>query len=258
MKFKMSLIKCPECEKQISDTIKECPNCGFVLKNKKQNVKNKRKIITIVYFIFLGIMFFLLFKITILNKVEIPSLYKKSEDTAVTILENKGLITNVEYRYNDDVNEGYVISTYPNADKKVNKNSIVKIYVSKGPKTIVSEQTTYSWYYISNNSDDWSCDKPYIDNTTGNLYIDCNPTFGASFTWESFGNASINDTFDKKVPISIIYDNEDVVKGEEQSITLKIPINDLEVKKPTDLYLELFIKRNGSQQAIFISFAISW
>lgn len=31
----MSLIKCPECNKEISDTVKTCPNCGY--KIKRQN-----------------------------------------------------------------------------------------------------------------------------------------------------------------------------------------------------------------------------
>ena len=33
----MALIKCEECGKEISDTAKSCPNCGFVLSKKKQN-----------------------------------------------------------------------------------------------------------------------------------------------------------------------------------------------------------------------------
>ena len=34
----MALIKCPECEREISDTVKKCPNCGFRFKRKS----NKR------------------------------------------------------------------------------------------------------------------------------------------------------------------------------------------------------------------------
>ena len=30
----MALIKCPECGKEISDTAKSCPNCGYSLKVK--------------------------------------------------------------------------------------------------------------------------------------------------------------------------------------------------------------------------------
>lgn len=29
----MALIKCPECKKEISDTVKKCPHCGFKIKN---------------------------------------------------------------------------------------------------------------------------------------------------------------------------------------------------------------------------------
>ena len=36
----MALIKCPECGKEISDTAKQCPNCGFVLK-KEPSMKEK-------------------------------------------------------------------------------------------------------------------------------------------------------------------------------------------------------------------------
>lgn len=39
----MALVKCSECGKEISDTIKKCPNCGY--KNKKK--LNKKKIIII-------------------------------------------------------------------------------------------------------------------------------------------------------------------------------------------------------------------
>lgn len=30
--FAMSLIKCPECNREISDTVKKCPNCGYNIK----------------------------------------------------------------------------------------------------------------------------------------------------------------------------------------------------------------------------------
>ena len=29
----MALIKCPECGKEISDTAKSCPNCGYMIHN---------------------------------------------------------------------------------------------------------------------------------------------------------------------------------------------------------------------------------
>ncbi|MBU1873716.1 MAG: zinc ribbon domain-containing protein [Bacteroidota bacterium] len=60
----MSLIACPECNKQISDTVNVCPNCGFQLTQDKITeikVKDKKKrtryrigcLSTIVIFIFI-------------------------------------------------------------------------------------------------------------------------------------------------------------------------------------------------------------
>ena len=42
----MALIKCPECGKEVSDTIKECPNCGFKLK--KGFIQLHKKLICII------------------------------------------------------------------------------------------------------------------------------------------------------------------------------------------------------------------
>lgn len=45
----MALIKCPECGKEISDTAKSCPNCGFQIKSKSS--KRSRRFILFVAFI---------------------------------------------------------------------------------------------------------------------------------------------------------------------------------------------------------------
>lgn len=36
----MALIKCPECGRDVSDMAKSCPNCGYVLPNKRIMLKN--------------------------------------------------------------------------------------------------------------------------------------------------------------------------------------------------------------------------
>ena len=36
----MSLIKCPECGKEISSSAKMCPNCGYEIKTKIKNKEN--------------------------------------------------------------------------------------------------------------------------------------------------------------------------------------------------------------------------
>lgn len=44
----MALIKCPECKKKISNTIKTCPNCGYELKEEDRKVKKKKPILKII------------------------------------------------------------------------------------------------------------------------------------------------------------------------------------------------------------------
>ena len=40
----MALINCPECNKSVSDTAKECPNCGFDIKKYVKQQKYKIQI----------------------------------------------------------------------------------------------------------------------------------------------------------------------------------------------------------------------
>lgn len=52
----MALIKCSECGKEISDTLKTCPNCGIEIKNNIVVKENKKSdIIDIVIIILLSI-----------------------------------------------------------------------------------------------------------------------------------------------------------------------------------------------------------
>ena len=44
----MALIKCPECGKEVSDSVYKCPNCGFMLKKPKRGIFGK-----IFYFTFM-------------------------------------------------------------------------------------------------------------------------------------------------------------------------------------------------------------
>lgn len=44
----MALIKCPECGKEISDSVKTCPNCGFRIKKRKKNFFLKHKVLSLL------------------------------------------------------------------------------------------------------------------------------------------------------------------------------------------------------------------
>lgn len=55
----MALINCPECGKEISDTAKHCPNCGFKIKGKKKNGKKVGIVIGVIIIVLIvGILFF--------------------------------------------------------------------------------------------------------------------------------------------------------------------------------------------------------
>ena len=53
----MALINCPECNKEISDTVKNCPGCGYRLKKKKNSkffkTKNQKKVFIIIMALFI-------------------------------------------------------------------------------------------------------------------------------------------------------------------------------------------------------------
>ena len=55
----MALIKCPECGKEISNNAKNCPNCGYKLKNKNSKllliVVGIIMIITIITLLIIGV-----------------------------------------------------------------------------------------------------------------------------------------------------------------------------------------------------------
>lgn len=122
-----------------------------------------------------------------------------------------------------------------------------------------SEQAVIRWYFVKGSStDDWQIYNPYVK---GNyLYIDAKACLNSSYTvqYRGFGTASINDTFDKTVPIEYEYENSTVTKGEYQNITIRIPVTDLEDQRPTTLYLRLASYIGGVQEDIALEISISW
>ncbi|HAB36962.1 MAG TPA: hypothetical protein DCE52_02980 [Rhodobacteraceae bacterium] len=55
----MALIKCPECEKEVSSTTKNCPACGYVLNKPKRSIMGK--IMKWAFILFNALMIFWLF-----------------------------------------------------------------------------------------------------------------------------------------------------------------------------------------------------
>lgn len=50
----MSLISCPECNNEISDQAKSCPNCGHPIKKHKKSINKKILIISLLVCIIVG------------------------------------------------------------------------------------------------------------------------------------------------------------------------------------------------------------
>ncbi len=252
--------KCPECGKSVSPTDKVCKNCGYKLSEKKSqnNIFENR-------FLVIGICVLLILVIAIpviinnANMVEVPDVLNVDVDTAKTILGSNGIIADVSYSYSDSYEEGMVYDMSPYAGTKINKNSRVTIYISKGPSIINSKDSVIEWHHIGSKEDKWEFANPYIED--GYLMIDCSPVFGTSFKWKDngFGRASITDTFDKTVPISFTFSDQNVKAGVKQSVVIKVPTQDLDVSKPTTLYLSLSAENSkGDPLNININFSISW
>lgn len=98
----MALIKCPECEKEISDTSDICINCGYPIKPKKK-VNKKHLIIILACIILVSVLGLV---ITIISKKETyPELMKvlncSSVSDAKELLGNNYKTESSFYVYND-------------------------------------------------------------------------------------------------------------------------------------------------------------
>lgn len=83
----MALINCPECGKEVSDKAENCIHCGYVLKKKKDNKKNK-PIVTLIMGLII-IILTVLFLFSILSKndaVDSEQIVENTETTEEVIL----------------------------------------------------------------------------------------------------------------------------------------------------------------------------
>ena len=90
------------------------------------------------------------------------------------------------------------------------------------------------------------------------LYIGCKSEYDIEF-YGDFGDASINDTFDKTVPIDVIYNTKEISNtGELTYFDLKIPLSDLGVQKPTNLNARYYLRVNGERKTGQAHFDLTW
>ena len=90
------------------------------------------------------------------------------------------------------------------------------------------------------------------------MYLRCTSRYSLEF-YGDFGTASINDSFDKTVPIKVIYNSKQVDnKGGLTEFDVKIPLSDLGVQKPTNIYIEFDFLVNGERENFSAGFDLTW
>lgn len=202
--------------------------------------------------------------------IKIPDVEKLDVDTAKTLLAGKGLIPKVEYVYHNDYDYDEVVRTDPAIGSEVEEDSPVTLYVCKGPSYYTLPDSV-GYMYNVNNIDpfSWGDDgeertkgfySPYVKE--GYLYIPmylcCTSKYDIEF-YDDFGTASINDSFDKTVPIKVIYDSKTVDnKGGATHFEVKIPLSDLGVQKPTNIYVEFDFYVNSRRENFKAGFNLTW
>lgn len=198
------------------------------------------------------------------EKVKVPDISEAAESDGRNVLSTMGLIPVVEEKNSNDVEKGIVIETSPAAGSEVEQNSKVKVYVSSGPDRTESTNSYGHWKYIGKAEDDWEFANPYIED--GKLYIYCQVTFGTAQKWQDEynngyggGYVSVNDTFDKTVPLKVRYDTQEWNAGDTQTFIIEIPLGDLGIDKPTDIYCKLAMGDRGSNvQYLDVNFTMTW
>lgn len=204
--------------------------------------------------------------------ITIPDVEKLDVDTAKTLLAGKGLIPKVEYEYNNDYDYDLIIRTEPSIGSKVSEDTPVTLYVCKGPSYYelprslggISDIDGIEPFVSWNDADDgWGTKghtKVWVEN--GYLYITvylgCKSKYSVEF-YGDFGDASINDTFDKTVPIDVIYDSKKIDNtGKITYFDFKNPLSDLGVQKPTNLNVRYYLSVNGERKTGQANFDLTW
>jgi len=137
----MALLKCPECNKKISETAASCPKCGKVFGNNELlEIKNKRKKINKR----IGIIFTIL--MLIMLPLIINSGNKKPDTVIVKQYVGMGITPDeFSHRYNKAVDKykagkNFKIQKITKEDDHVdfllNSHSIARAYITPGKKTI--------------------------------------------------------------------------------------------------------------------------
>ena len=189
----------------------------------------------------------------------VPDVKNMTEEKAIATLEESEIKYEIEYRYKSNLDKGLVISSMPDADKEIDKDTTVKIIVSKGPETIECKDAIINWYSVGNKKDEWHFYTPYIRKEE-TIYMECEVTFNTSFEWKGTGivEASTTEDFNKSVPANIVFSDQKVKAGEKQTIRLSAPLQGLGEDKPTNVYYKIRILVGGNEKELKVDFSMNW
>lgn len=194
--------------------------------------------------------------------VPLPNVVGMSEENAKVLLNSRGfvIITNYMFSGSDLTPEGHVINVVRGTSDKMQ----VTLFISKGPQIITSNHSTwYAWWIYGSDKDEYVLTSPYIDAATKTLYIELDATLNSKYKhkWRGYGTACITDVFDKTVPITVSYEDEIIKRGKTQAIVLIIPLQDLNVEKPTTLSVKIEMYRGNdlqTEESLRMDFTFAW
>lgn len=253
-------IFCSKCGKENPANIKKCVFCNEKLDveetaSVKFGIPSKVSKQTIIFIA--GAVAVILLLVLLLGGSRVPNVVGVTEDAAKQILMEKGYSPIIVYENDNSQPAGCVVGTNPGHGSRLSDGGQVTVYISAG-KTDVSDAVLH-WYHVTGSTDDdYEFYTPYVQNNY--LYIDMEMQLQTNYSvlLRGIGYASINDTYDKTVPVEYEYEKAEVVKGEYQKITVRIPLSDLDNQRPTTIYFKLATYVGGRNEDIRFEIDMTW
>lgn len=156
----MAFIKCPECKKDISDTVEQCPHCGYKIKQKK-SVNKKLIFIPVVIVLLICIVGIVkiigndgkpakqaikIIKSDYGNSVEISAVYYNKEQNGCIIEFSNNGISDVACVNLEDNSIGYE-SVYEDISTKINDTSLSEEEIQKYATQVIEYPYDALWVY---------------------------------------------------------------------------------------------------------------
>jgi type II secretory pathway pseudopilin PulG len=176
----MALIKCPECSKEISDKVKNCPHCGYPLKEnegdpqkvevssisfKSKDPTKRKKIITgivVVLIIIIGAVFIINYQQTKAEEQAALELEEQQRQERNQYIDSLNLVTDTMYFAASEAENLLNLTArvwfntiYQESDPETNKYTIKEFYYEDG-------KTSYSDYHFEDDFN-YSLNKLYSD-----------------------------------------------------------------------------------------------